>query len=368
MNSPHDRILVCFNTNVPNQKCLQIHRQIGAKLLKEIPELNVHIISVKPDQTDKCLSDYSDCMDVKYAERDVIMKSHHLIPNDHLFNQQWGLIKIQAPDAWDKTRGSPNICVAILDTGIDQSHPDIAPKIVENVNFTNSPTVDDRFGHGTHMAGIVAAVTNNRMGVSGLAANSTIMNVKVIDDTGEGSTSSLSQGILFAANHHARVINMSLSNTKKSETLHMAIKYAAKKGLILVAAAGNSGQSQEQFPAAFSECISVAATKKDDKRANFSQFGASWVDVAAPGMSIMSTFPTHPNSIGIQNYGLLSGTSPATAFVSGLAGLILALNPKLNPSSVRKIIESTTDQVPGYGYYYKAGRINAYKAIRKASK
>ncbi|WLD93964.1 S8 family serine peptidase [Alkalihalobacillus sp. AL-G] len=357
-----DRILIRFRSNTPRHQCLKIHQQIKATLIDEIKELNIHIVSVDRMSINSCLHHYSTCNEVEFAERDGKVKTQ-LVPNDPLLSRQWGLLKVNATRAWNITRGSTKVPIAILDTGICMDHPDLQDKLILNANFSAAPTAEDFYGHGTHVAGIAAAVTKNGVGVAGLAINPTLMNVKVLDDSGTGFDSDVARGIVFAANNGARVINMSLGGPSFSSTLHDAAKYAAGKGVILVAAAGNDGSSDHSYPAAFAQCISVAALERDDTKAQFSNFGATWVDLAAPGVEMLSTAPIEPNVIGFRNYGYLSGTSQATPLVSGLAALLLSLNS--NANTVRNTIESTTVPISGLGTLYQHGRINSYNALLK---
>jgi thermitase len=298
---------------------------------------------------------------VLFAEPDFIAKAIGT-PNDPSFGNQWGMTKIQAPQAWDITTGQPSIKIAILDTGVDQDHEDLAGKIVANKNYTTSGTVDDRYGHGTHVAGIAAAATNNGIGVAGVGYNSTIMNVKVLDDTGSGYYSWVASGITWAADNGAKVINMSLGGSSSSSTLESAVNYAWGKGVVIVAAAGNSGNTARLYPGYYTNVIAVGATDSNDAKASFSTYG-SWVDVAAPGVNIFSTLPNHANQIGSQNYDYLSGTSMATPYVAGLAGLVWATSCGTSNTNVRNRIQSTADPITGTGTYWQYGRINAYKAV-----
>ena len=209
-------------------------------------------------------------------------------PNDPDFSQQWGMAKIQAPQAWDVTRGSSSVKVAIVDTGIKLNHPDLAAKIVAARNFTTSSTVDDVYGHGTHVAGIAAAVTNNGLGVAGVGYNASLMSVKVLGDTGSGYHSDIANGIIWATDNGANVINMSLGGPSSSTTLQQAVDYAWSHGVVVVAAAGNGGNSVPSYPGAYANVIGVAATDPNDRLYSFSTYG-DWVDVAAPGNALSTT-------------------------------------------------------------------------------
>lgn len=259
------------------------------------------------------------------------------------------------------TKGSSTVRIAIWDTGIDQDHEDLKTKVIANVNFTTSRTVDDRYGRGTHVAGIAAAITDNARGIAGVGFQTSLMNVKVLSDTGSGQYSWIANGIIWAADNGAHVINMSLGGTSTSSTLQAAVQYAWSKGVVLVAAAGNENVSTPTYPAYYEECIAVAATDQNDAKASFSNYG-SWVDIAAPGVNIYSTLPNHPNRIGVRNYGSLSGTSMATPHVAGVAALVKARYPSLTNADIKAKILAATD--PATGFTPTLGRINAYKAVQ----
>jgi len=373
-----DRILVRFAPGVSASTMAAIHRANGAVLIREIPQIGVQVLRVPSNRVPELVAAYSRNPNVLYAEPDYVA---HAIgtPDDTYFDKQWGMhntgqtggaidADIDAPEAWDITIGTAGIKIAILDTGIDQNHPDLDDKLVGNINFTDSSTVDDLYGHGTHVAGIAAAETNNTQGVAGVGYNSSLLNVKVLDDQGSGYYSWIASGITWATDNGAKVINMSLGGYFRSSTLENAVNYAWNKGVVLAAAAGNDGTSRKLYPAAYTNCIAVAATNDDDQRVNEPGWWASnygdWVDVAAPGLYIYSTFPNHPYAINKSlNYDFGSGTSMSTPHVAGLAALVWATGYGTSNSTVRQQIESTADAIPGTGTYWIYGRINACNAV-----
>ena len=358
-----DRILVKFKPDTPRNVKAAVHQWHGGKVLDVIQELDVHVIQIPKNKVKEKVRDYENEAFVEFAEPDYIAFAI-FTPNDTYFGNQWGMPKIQAPEAWDITRGSSTVTIAICDTGIDQDHEDLSGKIVASTNFSGSATVNDMFGHGTHVAGIAAAVTNNSKGVAGVGFNSSLMNVKVLDDNGSGYYSWIASGIKYAADNGAKVINLSLGGYFSSNTLKNAVNYAWNKGCVLVAAAGNDGLSWPLYPAYYTNCIAVAATDKNDAKASWSNYGNSWVDVAAPGVDIYSTLPNHQNQIGIQNYGSLSGTSMATPHVSGVAALVWATTKYGTSNSVvRSRIQNTADQVGSMWSKYRIKRVNAFKAV-----
>ena len=360
-----DQILVKFLPGTPEKIKSDIHGRLGGSVVGVIPGIDVQVVKIPKNKVDEKVRAYLAEASIRFAEPDYIVKAI-LTPNDAYFANQWGMVKIQAPEAWGITQGSSDVKVAILDTGIDQNHEDLAAKIVANKNFTTSTTVDDKYGHGTHVAGIAAAITNNSRGVAGAGFNSSLMNVKVLGDNGSGYYSWIANGIIWAADNGAKVINLSLGGTSGSSTLESAVNYAWGKGAVLVAAAGNDNTASPLYPAYYTNVVAVAATDQDDGKASFSNYG-SWVDIAAPGVDIFSTLPNHTNRIGILNYGSLSGTSMATPHVAGVAALVWASEHGTDNSSVRNRIEGTADASGTIWSVYGIKRINAYNAVATSS-
>lgn len=352
-----ERILVQFQPGVSLPLAAQTHRQLNGKVMDTIPGIGVQVVEVPRGQALARARAYASHPLVAYAEPDYVAGVVGEPDDPHLW-YQWGLHKVEAPAAWETTTGSAGVSIAILDTGVDSNHPDLAAKVVSHVNFTDSSTANDIHGHGTHVAGIAAASTNNSIGVAGLGYDSSIMNVKVLSDDGFGYYSWIADGIVWAADNGAQVINMSLSGDSASSTLEQAINYAWSQGVVVVAAAGNQGGSTPRYPAYYANCIAVAATDSDDARASWSNYG-SWIDVAAPGVSIYST-------VKGTGYANKSGTSMAAPHVAGLAALLFTVvsddngNGRLN-DEVGARIKATCDDigVSGIG----AGRINAARAV-----
>ncbi|MCS7216378.1 MAG: S8 family peptidase [Candidatus Bipolaricaulota bacterium] len=355
-----DQILVKFKPGVLPERAAAVHARRGGQVIHVIPGIEVHVVRIPQGRVPEMVRAYLLEELVEFAEPDYVAVAY-LVPNDPGYAYQWALPKIQAPQAWDLTTGSSAIRIAILDTGIDQDHEDLRAKIVANRNFTTSPTVDDRQGHGTHVAGIAAAVTNNARGVAGVGFNAVLMNVKVLDDNGSGQYSWIANGIVWAADNGAHVINMSLGGPATSSTLEAAVRYAYSRGVVLVAAAGNENTSSPSYPAYYPECIAVAATDQNDAKASFSNYGA-WVDIAAPGVSIYSTLPNHTNRTGVRNYGYLSGTSMAAPHVAGVAALIKARYPALTNAQIAQRLLATGD--PTTGFTTAIRRVNAYRAVQ----
>lgn len=278
--------------------------------------------------------------------------------NDPMFSQQYSHKVAKSLDGWKIFKGTNAVTIAVLDTGIDGTHPEFANKIVTGYSaFAGQVENQDGHGHGTHCAGIAAAAGNNSQGVVGFAYNAKLMPVRVLDNTGSGSISGIAAGLTYAANSTAQVISMSLGGPSDSITLKNAVNYALSKGKIVVAAMGNSGNNSLSFPAAYSGVIAVGATDSNNNRASFSQYG-SHISVSAPGVNIVSTLPSN-------KYGNMSGTSMATPAVAGLAALVKNYQPSLTNTQIKQRIESTSDDfgTAGFDQYYGYGRINTYRAI-----
>lgn len=357
-------ILVKFKEGVTGDEVSNVHKQLGGRVKEVIPGINVQVVAVNRG-IGEAVSAYARNRNVVYAEPNYL--AHALFtPNDPFFNLQWGLhntgqtegtpdADIDAPEAWEIATGSSTVKIAILDTGIDQDHEDLVAKIGLQKNFSDSPTLDDIYGHGTHVAGIAAADTHNDIGVAGVGFKSSLMNVKVLNDSGSGPYSKIAEGIIWAADNGAQVINLSLGARWKSATLESAVNHAWGKGAVVVAAAGNSGNPSSTYPAKYENCIAVAATNDEDLKASWSSYG-DWVDVAAPGVDIYSTFPN-------DTYGNGSGTSMATPHVAGIAALVWSTGFGINNQLVRDRIEQTAEPILGTGSYWVWGRVNACEAV-----
>ena len=299
---------------------------------------------------------------VSVQEQPAHRESATMASSDIYYDKQWAIFKIMAPQAWEITSGDADVTIAVLDTGINRTHEDLVGKVIAEINLTDSTTVDDIYGHGTHIAGIIAATANNGLGVAGLAYNCRLINVKVADDSGVVWPSKVAKGIVWAVDNGADIINMSLFLPVPSRALEEAVNYAWSNGAIVIAAAGNYIGTSPTYPAYYSNCIAVAATDANDSIASWSGWG-DWIDVAAPGVSIYSTLPKN-------DYGSKSGTSMATAYVSGVAGLLFTLVNDENGNGfvndeVRLAIEHSCDEtnIGGIGQ----GRINAFEAVAEIS-
>lgn len=267
---------------------------------------------------------------------------------------RWDLERIQAAEAWQLTGGAENVTVAVLDTGIDDQHTDLKNKVIARTSYAVSDDVDLIRGHGTHIAGIIAASAGNG-GVTGLAYNSPLMDVKVAENNGTTDAKKLALGIIWAADHGAKIINVSIVINRPYALLEEAAEYAWNKGCIIVAAAGNNASSTPVYPADYPHVISVAGADRQDYAAKWSNRG-DWVSLFAPGVDIYSTLPGN-------RYGLKSGSSYSTALVSGEAALLFGQAVDINKNGnvndeVAAILLNSGDDLED-----KSGtRINAFKA------
>ena len=280
--------------------------------------------------------------------------------NDPSFPSQWGLPDIGAPEAWSVSQGA-GVPVAVIDTGIDSTQPDLAGQVVLYRNYLNpsAPASDDE-GHGTHVAGIIAAIGNNRVEGSGTAPQSTVYAFKVLDASGSGDDFDVAAAIRDAVDlTPCRIISMSLgASGPEDPILASAVAYAESKGALLVAAAGNDGVTTASYPAALRGVIGVGAVDSSNRLASFSNYGATDVQITAPGVNILSTVP----GTTMQSW---SGTSIATPFVSGAAALVWSAHPELTAAQVAEVLEGSAQDLgaPGVDPIYGHGLVRPDLAL-----
>ena len=278
------------------------------------------------------------------------------VPNDQYYGFQWHLKKIGAPDAWNVSQGDSNTVIAVLDSGVDSSHADLAPRLLSGWNFyDNNNDTTDLTGHGTAVAGVAAAVTNNSIGIASIAWQSSLLPVRVTDPSGYASYSMLSQGLVYAAERGAKVAVVSFGIYGGS-ALSSAAKYFMDKGGLVFAAGGNTGAYVWDPDNPY--IVSVAGTTSDDT--SWGSYG-SYIDLSAPCSAIYTT-------IKGGGYGNVGGTSFSAPLAAGLAALVFSANPSLTPIQVEQVLESTAADLgePGYDQHYGWGRINASYALRTA--
>jgi thermitase len=386
-----DKVLVRFRPEVNDAYADGLLRSYGFPAVHRIPGIGVYSVRTVPGvSVGETLAMLRRNGDIALARPDYRARLAD-IPNDPFFlSYQYNLrnrggildvspdirpqmtagADIKATTAWDVTRGSAETVIAIIDTGVDMTHPELVSKVVSTGRdfANNDDDATDDVWHGTHVAGIAAADTNNAVGIAGVAWNCRILPVKVTDATGEGNYSWIIDGIIWAADQGADVINISLGGNVPDPFLEEACKYAHDKGAVVVAAAGNDGTPLVLYPAAYDAYVlAVTASDYNDAIADFSSFGPE-VDVAAPGVWILGPAPQWYVGEGFLPYLFGSGTSMAAPHVSGLAALIKSAKPDLPVDDIMKIIRYTADDInktayPGRDDHAGYGRINMTRAL-----
>ncbi|XVH31993.1 S8 family peptidase [Haloferacaceae archaeon DSL9] len=299
--------------------------------------------------------------EVKYAEPNMTL-SAFATPDDPSYGDQYAPQMVNAPTAWDSTYGDRDVTVAIVDTGVQYDHEDLAGVFASDPgeDFVTgdgdpAPVDEQNEFHGTHVAGIAGAETDNGTGVAGIS-NSTLISARALDENGSGSTADIADAITWAADEGADVINLSLGGPQGSSTLESAVSYAHNRGSLVVAAAGNDGQQAVSYPAAYSECVAVSALDPDESLASYSNYGSE-IDLAAPGSNVLSTTTTARGS-----YERLSGTSMASPVVAGVAGLTLA-QWNLTNEELRTHLFATAVDIGLSETQQGSGRVDAGNAV-----
>jgi subtilisin family serine protease len=395
------QLVVGFTPSSTEKQQEKAVNKAGGTIEDRIDSIGGAVVSFDPEETDAAAEELTRQRAVQYVEPNYVLHANRL-PNDRLFGDQWALrnvgqfggkagADVHATDAWDVTTGA-NVTVAVVDTGIDFAHGDLAPNAwlnpadppngvdddhngfvddVHGADFVNEDSnPDDDAGHGSHVAGIIGARGNNFAGIAGVNWDVKLMGLKFLDANGSGNTADAANAIDYAVSHGARVINASWGGPAFSQALYQAVSRAGDKGVLFVAAAGNDGQNADvkpDYPAAFDlpNVISVAATDATDKLVDFSNYGVTSVDLAAPGDDIESTVPPATDPSG---YASFSGTSMATPFVSGAAALYLSKYPQATVDQVRTAILQSVDKLPTLaGKVATGGRLDIARALGAAA-
>ena len=383
------RAVIEFRSGASGRGLSELMAKNGVKSVSSLPQLGMSVVSL-PKGKDRAglLKTLAAHPDVASVEADARVRASY-VPSDPQHRSQYGNNALRLPQAWDVARGK-GVIVAVVDTGVDLTHPDLRENLVSGISFVNQVEVEDwdnpgqtllepfpnkgpidDHGHGTHVAGTIAAAMNG-IGVVGAAPNAKIMPVKVLSHTRSGFGSDVASGIVWAVEHGAKVINLSLGVYGGSKPVERAVRYALAKGVVVVAAMGNDREDSyleygihPSYPAALPGVIAVGATDDRDQVASFSNAG-KWISVSAPGVDILSTTPTYEVSDPLPyEYGSMSGTSMASPYVSGVAALLLSLYPNMTPAQVKARLESTADDVgiTGFDTFTGHGRINAARAL-----
>lgn len=358
-NTVPGRILVKPRDGITESDLHQLFAAHGAQQHDAIHQINVRILNVPEAASDHVLEALQHSPRIDFAEPDYLIEPS-VVPNDTYYSDEWHLPKIAAPTAWTITSGSSSVVIAILDSGIDATHPDLTQQVVPGWNFYdgNSDT-KDYFGHGTLVAGAAGAASNNGNGVTSVAGGCRIMPIRVSDTYGYASSSAISQGLTWAADKGVRVANLSFANVTKMSSINSAAQYFQSKGGVVVAAAGNDAMfdSTPDNP----NFLMVSATDANDSLATFSNTGNN-VDIAAPGVSILTT------KMG-GSYAWAAGTSLSTPIVAGVAALVISVNPNLTGTQIQEVLKTSADDLgpAGWDASYGYGRVNAYKAVLAAT-
>lgn len=350
-------VLVRFRKQASKESMEQCIRSVNASIISNIEELNAFVLSVPEGWIAESIFHLEACSELRYAEPNYLVQMTDVIPSDPGWGSQYGLTRIRAPQGWEMSTGSSSVTIAIVDTGIDLTHPDLAGKLAGGIDIVNGDsTPQDDNGHGTHVAGIAAALSNNGAGVAGVSWGARLMPIKVLNAAGNGTYAGVADGIIWAADHGAQIINLSLGGSNSSQVLQDAVDYAVSQGVIIVAASGNTGSNFVLYPAHYSNVIAVAATDSSNARASFSNYGPE-VDLSAPGASIYSTVPG--------GYGYLNGTSMATPYVSGLAAILFGIPGNGSAAAITQQMESSALDLglSGWDEFYGYGLIQMDAAI-----
>ena len=335
----------------------EIVEAVGAVAVSEIPQIRVKQIKVPAYALENVKSALSRNPHFNFVEYNFLAEAV-TTPNDAYFSSQWHLPIISAPQGWDVSTGSGSVPIAIIDSGVDPTHPDLSSKLIPGFNFLyDNMDTHDVLGHGTAVAGAAAATSNNYNGVAGVAWGNPIMPLVVLNASNYASYYDIAQAITYAADNGVKVMNISLAGSSSSSTLQNAVNYAWNKDAVIFAAAANYSTSAPYYPAACDKVVAVSATTSSDTLASFSNYG-DWVDISAPGVSILTT----SNGGG---FGYWSGTSFSSPIAAGLGCLILSANPSLSNQQVVEIIKQNADDLgaPGFDPYFGHGRINVYRSL-----
>ncbi|MDH5587150.1 MAG: S8 family serine peptidase, partial [Nitrospirota bacterium] len=349
------RILVQPRAGLSEEEFGKILKRANGKAKAKIGNLNVHIIEVPPQAEQAVARALSRNPHVKFAEVDALVAPSEFIPNDPVYPSQWHLQTIQASIAWDSTQGE-GVTVAVLDSGIDSNHPDFQGQLVAGWNVvSNNSSISDHHGHGTAVAGILGAVTNNATAVAGIAGAAKVMPLKITEQSNlYAYYSDIAEALNWAANQGAKVANISYGPINSS-TVTTAANYFRSQGGVVLTAGGNNGNNPGL--ADNPSMLYVSATDSNDVRPSWSNYG-DYIDVAAPGQWLWTT-----NRGG--GTGQWYGTSFSTPVAAGVVALIMSRNPSLSPTEVEAVLQDSADNI-GNSLYYGEGRVNAARAVEMA--
>lgn len=354
------RVLVGLSQGTDIERGAALVSSVGGRIDRQIKGIAVEVVSLPSTANETAiLAVLKGKPGVKFAELDRLVAPAQIVPNDPLYGSEWHLPKISCPNAWTLTTGSPSVIVAMIDTGVNATHPDLMANLIPGWNvYDNNGDTSDHFGHGTTTAGTVAASGNNGIGVASVAWNCRIMPVRICSSTSTyASYSVIASGFTWAANHGATVANCSY-DCGSSYTVGEGASYLQSKGGVATIAAGNSGANLTYSPNPF--FLLVGASNSLDVRDSYSNYGTP-LSLVAPG-EVTTTLLSG-------GYGGASGTSYSAPLVAGVAALMKSVSPNLSGPQVMSLIEGSCDDLgsAGWDIYYGWGRLNAAKAVFAAS-
>ncbi len=388
-----DHLLVNLRNGADAARLEELAASFNATILRSLADGQTFIVKLEApslDAVEEAVAYFSKAAaEVAYAEPDFV-RTFSKVPNDLMYGDLWGMPKVSAPNAWDITTGSKDVVVAVIDTGMDMDHTDLLSNLWTNKREIPNDNIDndgngyvddvhgwdfgsaggdndpeDGHGHGTHCAGTIGAVGNNANQVVGVCWNVSIMPVKATDNTG-AFTSDIADCVRYATRNGAKVLSNSYGGSTFSQTEYNAIEYANDEGAIFVAAAGNDASDNDavpQYPASYElpNVISVAASSEDDTLASFSNFGEKTVDLAAPGVNIVSTYLNG-------NTTSMDGTSMACPMVAGAMALLVSIDPTVSPVEARQLLLGSVDKLPAFnGKVVSGGRLNVHALFANAN-
>ena len=352
------RILVQYHKDLPNSKSRMSIERHRNRVIRHLRGVKTHLIEISDDENiSEVIENLSRDPLVKFVEEDKLLPPEEVVANDTYYDVAWHLEKIDAPYAWETSMGE-GVIVAVLDTGVDEEHPDLFGQTVPGWNIYNdNADISDVYGHGTMVAGVIGAASDNWIGVTSIAWDARIMPVRISRPDGYAYTSDIANGIVWAADNGAQVANISY-DVSGSFTVQNEAVYMQERGGVVVVSSGNMGGDRGFVPS--TALISVGATDSNDVRALFSSYG-EYLDLVAPGVGIYTT-----RSGG--EYSTPAGTSFSSPIVAAVAALMISVNPDMDPFQIDTILKETADDLGEYGddIYYGAGRINAAEAVLAA--
>ena len=357
-----NEVMVRFDPQMSPDEIQKKIERLHAEVISSIPQFGFYHLTISETDTvsgfiDKHRRDPR--LQILEPNPIVSVEPVGATPNDPFFSAQWSLERIGAPQAWEQLPNGAGGIVAVVDSGVDDRHPDLQRHILPGRSMIEqNDDTQDQHGHGTAIAGIIAATTNNAIGMAGICPTCQILPVKVLNESGEGTYAHVIAGILWAADNKAQIINLSLGSYGFSRFLADAVDYAHQAGAVIVAAGGNEATQAPLYPGALPNVISVSASDSDDNVWAGSNYGPA-IDIAAPGVQILS-LDTH------NSYLLATGSSFSAAQVSGVAALVRTKHPSLKNTHVAQVLFQTADDLgeKGKDQFYGFGRLNAARAMR----